>query len=380
MSEESKAYKLHQDHEFYYVGAMDPELRVFDIVMYTPFGTSYNAYLIKGKSANVLIETVKEKFSKQMFDKIDSVLAPGEKIDYIIHNHTEPDHSGSSYKVLQDRYPEAKVIASAKGLQFLKSKDKQDFELNSLKEIGNEKVKGMKALLAGKDIKTLDIGGYTFTFHNAPFLHWPDSMFTYCKELQALFTCDVFGSHYTFPKIVDTELEENSKEFENYMQAFSYYYNMIFGPYKKYVLDGVKIFKQLKDKFGMKFICNSHGPVLVKNIDAIVKKYEEWSESGKIPAPKRWKEAVSIIYVTAYGFTKEIAEATAEGIKKENVPVEMFNVLESKEEDINKALFSNKGILFGTPTIVNDALPPIWKFATSLNPMINMGQVAGTFG
>jgi flavorubredoxin len=162
----------------YWVGVQDPELEVFDIIMTTEYGTSYGSYLIRGQDKTVLIEAVKANFFDEFVNDLKE-LCPVEEIDYLILNHTEPDHSGSVEKLLQLN-PKLVVMASPTALTFLK-------------EISNSSFNS-KELLGGEE---LDLGGKTLHFISAPFLHWPDTIFTYLKEDRILFSCDFLGSHYS---------------------------------------------------------------------------------------------------------------------------------------------------------------------------------------
>ena len=174
--------------DLYYVGVLNPNLRVFDIVMRTDYGTTYNAYLLKGKEKTALVEASHLNFSEYFLENIKSV-AEVDKIDYLIMNHNEPDHSGSIAK-LAETYPDITVVVSQAGSIYLKN----------ITNIANLNLKVVK------DGDTLDLGGRELQFINAPFLHWPDSMFTWVPDMKVLFTCDFFGSHYCEPQIMDTKI------------------------------------------------------------------------------------------------------------------------------------------------------------------------------
>ena len=161
----------------YWIGSEDPGLRVFDDLFPTEHGTSYNAYLLKGTDKTVLIDTVEEKFVDEYMDKVRSLVDP-KTIDYIIVNHTEHDHSGSlSY--LLEQAPQATVYCSTAAKNFL----------------GNILLKPFTCQTV-KDGDTLDLGGRTLRFITAPYLHWPDTIFTRLEEENILFSCDAFAAHY----------------------------------------------------------------------------------------------------------------------------------------------------------------------------------------
>ena len=165
----------------YSVGIMNPNMRVFDIVMKTDSGTSYNSYLVRGSEKTALIETCHESFFEEYLENIKEV-CKFEEIDYIVMNHNEPDHSGSLAKLLE-LMPNAQLIASIAGANYLKNiTNRCDLDIHKV-----------------KDGEVLDLGGLSLTFLSAPNLHWPDSMFTWVKEANTLFTCDFLGCHYCEP-------------------------------------------------------------------------------------------------------------------------------------------------------------------------------------
>ncbi|MDP4146375.1 MAG: FAD-dependent oxidoreductase [Bacillota bacterium] len=337
--------------DVYWVGTLDPKLRIFDIVMYTPFGTTYNSYVVKGSEKTAVFETVKEHFFPEYLERLKSLDIDIENIDYIVVDHTEPDHAGSVAKLL-DISKNAKVVGSAPAIRFLKSIANRDFDAITV-----------------KDGDTISLGNKTLRFISAPFLHWPDSIYTYVEEDNILITCDSFGCHYSSEKIFNDLVESES----NYMEALKYYYDAIMGPFKSYV---VKACDKIKD-LQIDIICPGHGPVLRDNPWRIVNLYREWSKEA---APKKENNIV-ICYVSAYGYTRALAEKISEGIKdSENYNIEMFDVIYHKIEDILSSIDKADGVLFGSPTINGDALKPILDILTVMNPIVHGGKVAAAFG
>ena len=163
------------------VGVLNPNMRIFDIVMKTEYGTSYNAYLVKGSEKTALVETTHRRFFEPFLENIEE--AGCDRIDYIVLNHTEPDHSGA-LAALTEKYPEAEIICSRAAGIYLKNITNRESSVHT-----------------GKDGEELSLGDKTLRFLIAPFLHWPDSMFTYCPEEQVLFTCDFLGAHYCEPRM-----------------------------------------------------------------------------------------------------------------------------------------------------------------------------------
>ncbi|MCT4606274.1 MAG: FAD-dependent oxidoreductase [Marinisporobacter sp.] len=343
-----QSLKLNQD--IHWVGSLDPNLRVFDIIMHTEFGTSYNAYIVKGSEKTALIETVKIKFLDEFLEKIKEV-TPIEAIDYIIVDHTEPDHVGSVEKLLT-LAPHAKVVGSATAITFLK-------------EIAN---KNFESIIVNPK-ETLSLGNKTLKFINAPFLHWPDSIYTYVEEDHTLFTCDSFGAHYSF----DLILKEKITNKEDYHKALKYYYDMIMNPFKTYVLKAIDQIKDLK----IDMICPGHGPVLNHEPEKIIDLYKKWSTENN-PNPKK---TIIIPYVSAYGYTEEIAKKITEGIKEAgDLDVKLYDMVYSDPSEVLAEIYWADGLLFGSPTINGDALKPIWDLLTSLSPIVHGGKVVSAFG
>ena len=206
-------HSLQVTQDITWVGALDPNLRIFDIIMETKYGTTYNSYIVKGTEKIALFETVKEGFFDEWLAKIEEVVDPSD-IDYIILDHTEPDHGGSLAFVL-DHCPKATVVATQAAITFLE-------------EIANRKFPHIVA----KDSVSLDLGGKTLQFIMAPFLHWPDSMYTYIPESKVLITCDSFGCHYSDERVFNDAIDDPS----DLMDAYKYYFDCIMGPFKTFVL------------------------------------------------------------------------------------------------------------------------------------------------
>lgn len=356
--EQLKTLELKKD--LFWVGSLDPDLRVFDVIMYSKYGTSYNSFILKGTKANVLVETVKVKFIDDYIQKLKATIDLN-KINYLVVNHTEPDHAGSVEKLI-DMIPNAIVIGSDNAIKYLKEITNREFPYKTVAH--NEEI---------------SIGDKTLKFISAPFLHWPDSMYTYVKEIKTLFTCDSFGAHYSFKDILLSKLPE--KENDDFNESLQYYWQCIFSPFKKYVLSALDKIKDLD----FDLIGTGHGPVIDCRIPEILEKYREWS-TDKSPYDK---PLVVIAYSTAYGYTKSICESFAEGIKAKNPNIliknyelDVSNYHQQKEELLKDAYFA-KGIVIGTPTINNDALPTCWDFLINLNPIVHGGKIAfvtGSYG
>lgn len=345
---ETKALKLRDN--FYWAGILDDTLRVFDIIMYTEFGTTYNSYVYKTGDKVILFETVKEKFFDDYLKELKEV-ADVTRIDYLVVNHTEPDHAGSVERLLELN-PQLKIIATGTAVSFLQSIVNRDF-----------------CSISVKDNQEMKIGNSVLRFLHVPNLHWPDTMYTYLEEEQILVTCDSFGSHYAFPDILSSKITNQ----EDYWKATRYYFDCIIGPFKPFML---KALSRIRD-LDLSMICTGHGPVLDAGIDKMLNTYEEWCT---VVNPNSGKTVV-IPYVSAYGYTGQLAEQIEKGIRDSGpIEVRMYDMVTADAGKVLEELGFADGILFGTPTIVGEALKPIWDLTTSIFAGTHGGKLAGAFG
>ncbi len=333
-----------------WLGAIDKDLRVFDIVMRTEFGTTYNAYLLRGSEKNVLFETVKAGFTDDYFKALTSLISP-EKIDYLVISHTEPDHSGSIERLL-DLNPNLTVVGTLAAMGFLKHIVNRDFNA-----------------LTVKDNDTLSLGDKTLRFFALPNLHWPDTLFTYVEEEGLLVTCDAFGAHFAHEGVLRSTVENEAA----YLGAVQYYFDGILAPFKhpfvQNALDRVK-------GLSLRMILTGHGPVLDTGIEDILTRYQAWCA-----VPEKTKKLIVIPYVSAYGYTRALSEQIERGILCAlDADVRRYDMVEADEKQVLSDLERADGILFGTPTIVGDALEPIWKLTSAMHAPIHGGKRATAFG
>ena len=318
--------------------------------MYTEFGTTYNSYLYKAGDKVILFETVKEKFFDDYLKELEKIVDVT-KIDYLVVNHTEPDHAGSVQRLLELN-PGLKVIATPTAISFLQNIVNGDF-----------------CSIAVKDEQEMKIGNITLRFLHVPNLHWPDTMYTYIEEEQALVTCDSFGSHYSFDEILVSRVTNQ----EDYWKATKYYFDCIIGPFKPFMLQALERVRQLD----VSMICTGHGPVLDTDIDKMYNTYEEWCT---VVNPNQ-KKTVVIPYVSAYGYTGLLAEEIAKGIADSgDIDVRSYDMVTADQAKVLEELGFADGILFGTPTIVGEALKPIWDLTTSIFAGTHGGKLASAFG
>ncbi|HKL67530.1 MAG TPA: FprA family A-type flavoprotein [Bacteroidales bacterium] len=333
-----------------WVGILDYDIVTFDIVMETEYGTTYNSYFINADKKAV-IETAKEKFAPVYLDKLKQLTDPSE-IEYIIMNHTEPDHSGS-IKHLLELAPGATVVGSGNAIRYLK--EIMDIPFRSM---------------VVKNDDSLDLGNKTLRFISAPNLHWPDTMYTYLEEDKLLFTCDSFGAHYCDHRIFDDEVGDFS-------DAFKYYFDVILKPYSKFMLKAIEKIRPLE----INMICTGHGPVLRKSWKEHVDLSEKYAREYLELSGGEGRKRVLITYVSAYGYTGEMAEAIAEGIRSgSSIDVKIMDIENIGIGDVESEIVRSDALLVGSPTINQNTLLQIYKLFALINPLRDKGKLAASFG
>ena len=342
---DTKILKVTED--VHWIGVLDRDIVTFDVVMETKYGTTYNSYFIDADKKTI-VETSKEKFWDVYLNKIKNVCKP-EDIEYIIVNHTEPDHSGNIAKLLNVA-KNAKVVASGTAIRYLTDLIGYDFPH-----------------IIVKDGEQLDLGNKTLSFISAPNLHWPDSMFTYLHEDKLLFTCDAFGAHFCHEQMFDDIVG-------NYDDAFKYYFDVILKPFSKFMLKAIEKIKPLD----IAAICPGHGPILRKHWKRITELTAQYAEEA-LKMPQR--KLVFMPYVTAYDKTGKVAEKIAEGIKNTaDVDVEICNIELMPLGDIDARIGKSSAYVIGSPTINQNTLLPIYKMFALLNPIRDRNKLAAAFG
>jgi flavorubredoxin len=333
-----------------WIGILDFDIRTFDIVMHTDFGTTYNSYFINAEK-KAIIEVAKEKFNDTYISKLRRVTDPAE-IQYIILDHTEPDHSGSLRNLLE-LAPSATVVGSGNSIRYLE-------------DIVNRPFKS----LVVKDGDTLDLGNKTLRFLSAPNLHWPDSMMTLLVEDKVLFTCDIFGAHYCYPGMF-------SNFDEKYTDSLKYYFDIIMRPFSRFMLKAVEKAKALD----IDFICPGHGPIHKDNLQIALELSEKYANEYMEIVMEKSRMNILIAYVSAYGYTKDAAHLIAEGIlESEDISVDITDIENISLEELEAKLINCDGLLIGSPTINQNTLLPVYKLFALINPIRDKGKLAGAFG
>jgi len=333
----------------YWVGKIDWELRKFHGDEYsTHRGSTYNSYLIKEEKL-ALVETVWAPFSTefvtQLADKINL-----EKIDYVIANHAEIDHSGALPELMR-HIPDTPIYCTKNGVKSLKGHYHQDWNFKVVKT-GDR----------------LSLGNKELIFIEAPMLHWPDTMFCYLTGDNILFSNDAFGQHYASEYMFNDLVDQT----ELFAECIKYYANIL-TPFSPLVIK--KINEVLSFNLPLDIICTSHGVIWRDNPGQIVEKYLEWANAYQ-------ENQITIIYDTMWNGTRVMAEKIAAGIKDadKEVNVKLFNSAKSDKNDIATEIFKSKAILVGSPTINRGILVSVAGILEEIKGLKFKNKKAAAFG
>lgn len=328
----------------YSIGSKDYHRQLFDQLMPLSEGTSYNSYLIKGSEKTALVDTVYPPMASELLEKLKEMGV--EKIDYVIANHGEQDHTGT-LPLLLELYPEAKIVTNAKckeiTMGFLPLKD-EDY-------------------IVIEDGQELSLGDKTLQFMFAPWVHWPDTMFAYLKEDGILFSTDFFGSHTTN---YDVFLEDEA----SVIPAAKSYYAEIMMPF-------AKIFPKYLDKVEAlkpKMIASSHGPIY-KNPQFIIDLYRKWA------GPEKQKK-VAIVWLSMYGATESMKNYLKDKLTQADIEVADYDAIGLDVSHLAMDLVDGAGLLIGSPTVLTGPHPgivlPIY-LANAIKPGLKFAGIFGSY-
>ena len=329
----------------HWVGAVDWDRRLFDELIPLPDGTSYNAYLIEGSEKTALIDTVDPTMSPILLNHLAHLGT--ERIDYVIANHAEQDHSGTLPQIL-NRYPTAQVVATpkCKGM------------LADLGLVPQDQV------LAVDDGATLSLGGRTLEFIHAPWVHWPETMLTYLREDKILFPCDLFGSH-----LASTDLYA-ADEGQVYQVAKRYYAEIMM-PFRQIIQ---KHLKRL-ESYEIALIAPSHGP-MYNRPEFILEAYRDWVLGDP-------KNVVVLPYISMHGSTHKMVNHLVDALVERGVTVKLFNVAVTDIGELAMALVDAATIVIGSPTVLTGAHPNVvyaTYLANALRPKAKFASIIGSYG
>lgn len=342
MAEVNLAENIH------WVGAIDWNMRDFHGYT-TRRGSTYNAYLITDEKT-ALVDTVKYPFSNELLEKIGEIVSP-EKIDYIIVNHVEMDHSSALPNIAQQA-KNAVVVASGRGKEGI------------IKHYGNNFA--FQTVRTGDELK---LGKRTLRFIEAPMLHWPDSMFTYIVQDQILMPNDAFGQHFATSQRFDDEVDEHVL-----MEEAAKYYANILMPFASLIIRKIQELAQMG--ISPRMIAPSHGVIWRSDPSKIVSAYVEWSSGTH-------RRKAVIVYDTMWGSTDKMARAIAEGITSEGVEVKLLKLRTTELADVVTEILDTKAVIAGSPTLNNAMFPTLASFLayiTGLKPKNKLWAFFGSFG
>ncbi len=332
-----------------WVGKIDWELRKFHGDEYsTHRGSTYNSYLIKEEKV-ALIDTVWSPFSKEYLENLSKKIDLN-KIDYVIANHAESDHSGALPELMR-HIPETPIYCTKNGVRSLKGHYHKDWNFKTVKT-GDRLNLGQKELI----------------FVEAPMLHWPDSMFCYLTGDNILFSNDAFGQHYASEYMFNDLVNQD----ELMTECIKYYANIL-TPFSKFV--DKKIKEVLALNLPVDIICTSHGIIWRDDPTHIVNKYLEWANDYR-------ENQITILYDTMWNATRVMAENIATGIKSSDssVNIKLFNIAKRDKNDIITEVFKSKGIAVGSPTINKGILTSVAGILEEIKGLRFVGKKATAFG
>jgi len=326
----------------YNVGAIDWDRTLFDEIVPTPQGTSYNAYIVMGSEKTALIDTVEPYKFEELKKNLEDLGI--KKIDYLISNHAEQDHSGS-IPLIMEMYPEVKLITNEKC---------KNFEMDLL-HIPEEKFHIIN------EGDTIELGGKTLEFIMTPWVHWPETMSTYLREDKILFSCDFFGSHvatsYTFARYYDKVYHEAKR-----------YYAEIMMPFRNFIEKNIKKIRQKE----IKMIAPSHGPVF-DDPEFIIKAYEEWIDPNPL-------NMALIAFVSMHESTRKMVEYLSDALVSRGVEVKIRNLVSSDVGEVAMDLVDVATIILATPMVLAGAHPNAVYGAYLINALRPKTKFAGIIG
>ena len=327
------------------VGAIDWDRRLFDALIPTPDGTSYNAYLVRGSEKTALIDTVDPSLDYILINNLDRLKV--EQLDYIICNHAEQDHAGS-ITIILDLYPEARVICTPKCKGML-------IDLLHLDESVFQTV---------NDKDTLSLGDRTLEFIHAPWVHWPETMLTYLREDRVLFPCDFFGSHLAQSALF---VQNEGLVYESAKR----YFGEIMMPFRTNIQ---KNMDKLKD-YKIDIIAPSHGPAYDKP-EFILNAYRSWAYDEP-------RNIVLLPYVSMHGSTREMVEYFVQALTERNVNVKQFDLTVADPGKLAITLVDAATLVLGTCTVLGGAHPlaaNVTFLANALRPNLKFASIIGSYG
>lgn len=340
--------------QLYWIGAFDPDLRVFDIILKTANGTTYNSYAVRGENGVAVIDTVKAEKAGDFFARLEAV-ARYDEITTLVLNHLEPDHTGAVPELLR-RAPQARVHVSPQGMKVLRALLKDEFDRYDVVTVQTGDL--------------IDLGGRTLEIYTTPYVHWPDTQCAYLVEDRILFTCDLFGCHFCDMRLFNDRVGD-------FRFSFEYYFEHIMRPFKAHVARAVDLLEPLD----IAMIAPGHGPILRSDPRAYVTHYRQLLTKRLRSGVSDDEKTLLIFYVSAYGATASMAQAIMEGAAEiEGVRASLFDLEGGEVSPFVDLIEEADGLAFGTPTINGDAVRTIWDLLSAMIDIDARGKLGAAFG
>ncbi len=337
----------------HWIGANDPLLRTFDVILRTANGTSYNAYAVRGSEGVAIIDTVKQEFTDSFLVRLEAV-ADYSEMTALVLNHLEPDHTGAVPELLR-RAPHLTIYVSPRGMQVLRAllKDRFDDYRVQVVRTGDE----------------VSLGDRTLRFLTTPYVHWPDTQCTYLAEEGLLFTCDLMGCHFCDDRLFNDQVGD-------FRFSFEYYFDHIMRPFRTHVAAALDLIEPLD----IAMIAPGHGPVLRSNPRAYITHYRRLV-TKRLASEVGDAKTLLIFYVSAYGATSQMAAAVHEGASQvAGVRASLFDLQVGEVAPFIDLIEEADGLAFGTPTINGDAVKTVWDVLASLVDIDTKGKLGAAFG
>jgi anaerobic nitric oxide reductase flavorubredoxin len=343
---------LHVSSDIFWVGVNDAETPLFEGLWSIPEGVSYNSYIVRGSEKTALIDSVHEKKAQEHFEKIGQLIDLS-KIDYLVINHMEPDHTSAIPAFLQ-KATNAKIVYTPMAQSIFKKFYKTD---------------PPSILVTGNDT-TISLGNKTLQFIQTPWLHWPETMSTYLQEDNVLFCCDAFGSFKKLPQgaILESEIDMDKQDICGCSQK---YFASVFNAQRDWVIKAIEQFEKMN--LAIQVLAPSHGPVYNLTAKETINKWADWSKG-------QYKKIVVVVYGSMYGMTAKCVSAIAEGVSEAGGIIQSFNLSETKLVAALTALVDAPVLIVGSSTYEHEIFPKVSDFVNLLKVKKFSNRCACVFG
>ncbi|MDD4930197.1 MAG: FprA family A-type flavoprotein [Gallionella sp.] len=336
----------------HWIGALDPGLREFDIILRTANGTTYNSYCVRGEFGVAVIDTVKASHADEFFSRLEEVVRYDE-ITTIVLNHLEPDHTGALPELMR-RAPRARLYISAKAQMMLKALVKHDELAYTIVDTGD----------------FVELGNRTLHFLNTPFLHWPDTQCTWLAQQGILFSGDVFGCHFCDARLFNDQAGD-------FRFSFEYYYAHIMRPFREHVLNALALIEPLP----LRLLAPAHGPILRDAPKSYIQRYRQLAQPLLHNETGSDNKSLLVFYISSYGNTQHMAQAVRDGAESiPGVRVSLYDLQVGGDLPFVDLIEEADGLAFGSPTINGDAVKPVWDLLSSLAVIKVRDKLGASFG